>query len=96
MLREIHTAAFYSTAKLLDKVKKVKRYLKAHIKVSIISNAVKARKWPEKNHQDRRNHNGCQDKTQTKQKWRFYRVLQSKLHSCSLCRAEALLLHTLL
>lgn len=48
MLREFHTAAFYSTAKLLDKVKKVKRYLKAHIKVSIISNAVKARKWPEK------------------------------------------------
>lgn len=48
MLREFHIAAFYSTAKLLDKGKKVKRYLKAHIKVSIISNAVKARKWPEK------------------------------------------------
>lgn len=34
MLREIHTVAFYSTAKLLDKVKTLKRYLNAHIKLS--------------------------------------------------------------
>lgn len=52
MLRESHTTAFYSTAKLSDKVKKLKRYLNAYIRLSIISDAVKVRlhywKCPEK------------------------------------------------
>lgn len=43
MLREIHTIVSYSTAKLLDKVKKLKRYLNAHIKLRIVSDAVKVR-----------------------------------------------------
>lgn len=48
---ERFTAAFYSTAKLLDKEKKLKRNLNALIKLSIVSDAEKARlhywKWPE-------------------------------------------------
>lgn len=76
MLTEIHTVTFYSTAKLLDKVQKLKSHLntitsktKHHFRCH--KDQVALKKMACENHQDNRSHGNHHKETQTKYKWRF-------------------------